>query len=239
MTQTSRILLVHLNTGATHTREDNTINSRLSKSLSFSSSSSSSSFDGQEDNSMLGAERVGARMHLGSNEDPSYGEICTSTEVPQWGIHTGQVNVNLSIELLLSLLSLLPFLPSLTYSPSPYPFYYLPSSPSFLTSSFPLFSHSSPTFLPSLFPPILHTSLLPSPRPPVPLLSYLTLPLSLIQILAADMARDRPILVTVSSDSSLRIWNYEIMKCEVMHVFKSDEPVSVAIHSSGRWYGVV
>ena len=46
-------------------------------------------------------------------------------------------------------------------------------------------------------------------------------------------------LVTVSSDSSLRIWNFETMKCEVVHVFKNDEPQSVAIHISGSWCGVV
>ena len=46
-------------------------------------------------------------------------------------------------------------------------------------------------------------------------------------------------LVTVSSDSSLRIWNFETMKCEVVHAFKNDEPQSVAIHSSGSWCGVV
>ena len=53
------------------------------------------------------------------------------------------------------------------------------------------------------------------------------------------MAKDRPMLVTVSSDSSLRIWNFETMKCEVVHVFKNDEPQSVAIHSSGMWCSVV
>ena len=93
-------------------------------------------------------------------------------------------------------------------------------------------------FLPLPLTSIPYVSPLSFPNP-ASLLPFLTLLLSFIQILAADMARDRPILVTVSSDSSLRIWNYETMKCEVMHVFKSDEPVSVAIHSSGRWCGVV
>ena len=168
MTQTSRILLVHLNTGTTHTGGDNTISSRLSKSPS--SSSSSSSFDGQEDDSMIGAERVGARTYLGSNEDASYGEICTSTEVPQWGIHTGQVNFNLPIMLLISLLPLpilsLSFFTLLLHTLSnthtllpPYP--HLHSL--FFHTLLPL--SSPPSFL--LFLTLRSSPLIPPPPPPL------------------------------------------------------------------------
>ena len=39
--------------------------------------------------------------------------------------------------------------------------------------------------------------------------------------------------MTISADSTARLWNYDNMKCEVVHSFRSDEPISVAIHSSG------
>ena len=52
-------------------------------------------------------------------------------------------------------------------------------------------------------------------------------------MLAADVAKERSVIVTVSTDCTARLWNYETLKCEVVHSFRSEEPVSVAIHSSG------
>ena len=57
--------------------------------------------------------------------------------------------------------------------------------------------------------------------------------MSLLLVLAADVAKERPVIVTISADSTARLWNYDNMKCEVVHSFRSDEPISVAIHSSG------
>jgi WD40 repeat protein len=39
--------------------------------------------------------------------------------------------------------------------------------------------------------------------------------------------------VTVSNDHTARFWNYETLKCEMVHSFRTDEPISVALHSSG------
>lgn len=53
-------------------------------------------------------------------------------------------------------------------------------------------------------------------------------------IKAAGMALERSIVATICvEDNSLRIWNYETKKCEVVHHFGSDEPVSLAVHPSG------
>ena len=53
-------------------------------------------------------------------------------------------------------------------------------------------------------------------------------------ITCASMAQDRSIVVTICvGDNSLRIWNYETMKCECVHEFGSDEPLSVAVHPNG------
>lgn len=59
-------------------------------------------------------------------------------------------------------------------------------------------------------------------------------PLFPTQVLAADIAKERSVIVTVAADSTARLWNYETLKCEVVHSFRSDEPVSVAMHASGQ-----
>ncbi len=53
-------------------------------------------------------------------------------------------------------------------------------------------------------------------------------------IIGAGMATERSIVATIcAEDNSLRIWNYETKKCEVVHHFGTDEPVSLAVHPSG------
>jgi WD40 repeat protein len=42
------------------------------------------------------------------------------------------------------------------------------------------------------------------------------------------------VLATVSADATARLWNYDSLKCEIVHRFTGDEPLSIAIHSSGR-----
>lgn len=52
-------------------------------------------------------------------------------------------------------------------------------------------------------------------------------------ILSADLSHERPIMFTVAADSTARIWNYQTQKCELVHYFRNDEPISCAIHSAG------
>ena len=53
-------------------------------------------------------------------------------------------------------------------------------------------------------------------------------------ITCASMAIERSIIVTLcTEDNTARVWNYETQKCEVVHYFGSDEPLSLAVHSSG------
>ena len=53
-------------------------------------------------------------------------------------------------------------------------------------------------------------------------------------ITCSDMAVERSILVTLCvDDNTARIWNYETQKCEVVHHFGSDEPLSIAVHTNG------
>ena len=40
-------------------------------------------------------------------------------------------------------------------------------------------------------------------------------------------------MVTVAADRTCRIWNYETLKCEIVHNFANDDVFSVAIHPSG------
>ena len=54
-----------------------------------------------------------------------------------------------------------------------------------------------------------------------------------IQKLNYFITFDRPILVTVAADSTARLWNYQTLKCELVHYFRTDEPLAVAAHSSG------
>lgn len=52
-------------------------------------------------------------------------------------------------------------------------------------------------------------------------------------LLAADLAYERPLMITIGADCTARLWNYNTMKCELTHDFGADEPISVAFHSSG------
>ena len=52
-------------------------------------------------------------------------------------------------------------------------------------------------------------------------------------IRAADAAKEKPFLITVSNDHTARIWDYEQMKCELVHSFKNDDPIGVSFHPSG------
>jgi WD40 repeat protein len=53
-------------------------------------------------------------------------------------------------------------------------------------------------------------------------------------ITCSSMATERSILVTLCvDDNTVRVWNYETQKCEVVHHFGSDEPISLAVHSNG------
>jgi len=52
-------------------------------------------------------------------------------------------------------------------------------------------------------------------------------------VVAADLAYERPLLITVANDNTARIWNYQTQKCELYHFFRSDEPLSVAISATG------
>ena len=90
MTQTSRLLLVQLNTTPTPATENSPTPTRLC------TTSSSSSYDDEEHAvSKGGIERAGTFLEV-TEESSLYGEIFNSTEIPSGGSHTGQVN---SIEL--------------------------------------------------------------------------------------------------------------------------------------------
>ena len=52
-------------------------------------------------------------------------------------------------------------------------------------------------------------------------------------VLAADIAMERPIIITISADNSARVWNYMTGKCEMVHYFRQEEPVTVACHPAG------
>ena len=53
-------------------------------------------------------------------------------------------------------------------------------------------------------------------------------------IISSDIAQERSIMITIcSADASARVWNFETKKCELVHDFKSDDPLSVAVHNSG------
>ena len=40
-------------------------------------------------------------------------------------------------------------------------------------------------------------------------------------------------VVTVAQDHTARVWNYETQKCELVHSFRNDEPLAVAVHPTG------
>jgi hypothetical protein len=53
-------------------------------------------------------------------------------------------------------------------------------------------------------------------------------------IACMDTAREKPFICTVStSEKTLRLWNYENFECKILHYFRNDEPLAVALHPSG------
>jgi len=53
-------------------------------------------------------------------------------------------------------------------------------------------------------------------------------------VIALDVAYNRPVFVTISSDRCFRLYNYETCKCEIRYPFSSDEqPMALSIHPSG------
>lgn len=53
-------------------------------------------------------------------------------------------------------------------------------------------------------------------------------------ILSADMAYDRPLLLTLGGDMMARLWNYHSGKCEIVHHFlPTEEPLACAMHPNG------
>jgi WD40 repeat protein len=52
-------------------------------------------------------------------------------------------------------------------------------------------------------------------------------------IIASDISYHRSVLATIGTDSTVRIWNYETMKCELVHKFGTEDPLGVAMHPSG------
>mmetsp|Transcript_15032 Transcript_15032/g.16277 ORF Transcript_15032/g.16277 Transcript_15032/m.16277 type:complete len:1892 (-) Transcript_15032:105-5780(-) len=52
-------------------------------------------------------------------------------------------------------------------------------------------------------------------------------------ILSADIAFERPLIVTIGADATMRVWNYLTEKCELVHYFRNEEPLACALHTSG------
>ena len=52
-------------------------------------------------------------------------------------------------------------------------------------------------------------------------------------IIGADIAMTRPLMVSISADSTCRVWNFETMCCELLMHFPADEPLAVAVHPDG------
>lgn len=52
-------------------------------------------------------------------------------------------------------------------------------------------------------------------------------------VIGTSIASQRSILATVSNDNSARLWNFETMKCELVHRFQNDDPLDIGIHPNG------
>lgn len=52
-------------------------------------------------------------------------------------------------------------------------------------------------------------------------------------IIAADIALERPIIATIGNDWTCRVWNYLTGRCDLVHFFRQDEPITVACHPAG------
>jgi WD40 repeat protein len=146
------------------------------------------------------------------------------SDLPLGGFHLCQVRCKLFSSPITSPLISFLFFSSLSFLLFPVP---LPSFPSsffaLLRSNCLILFSSRLSFLSSLI----------SSSPPFSLTSH-SLFFITLKVLAADIARERPVLATVSADATARRWNYDSQKCEIVHRFTGDEPLSIAIHSSGK-----
>lgn len=54
------------------------------------------------------------------------------------------------------------------------------------------------------------------------------------KIIGLDTASQRPVAATISMDASFRLWDFETLRCELVHEFRSDDiPMALSIHHSG------
>jgi WD40 repeat protein len=54
------------------------------------------------------------------------------------------------------------------------------------------------------------------------------------KIIGLDIAGQRPVAATISMDSSFRLWDFESLRCELVHEFRSDDaPLALSIHYTG------
>ena len=54
------------------------------------------------------------------------------------------------------------------------------------------------------------------------------------KIVGLDIAVQRPIAMTISADSSARVWNFETFKCELVHDFRADDqPLALSVLYTG------
>ena len=52
-------------------------------------------------------------------------------------------------------------------------------------------------------------------------------------VISTSMAAQRSIIASVSTDNTVRVWNFETMKCELVHRFHNDDPLDIGIHPNG------
>jgi WD40 repeat protein len=54
------------------------------------------------------------------------------------------------------------------------------------------------------------------------------------KVVGLDIAGQRPVAATISMDASFRLWDFEALRCELVHEFRSDDvPLALSIHYSG------
>ena len=52
-------------------------------------------------------------------------------------------------------------------------------------------------------------------------------------VIGADVAQQRSIIVTISQDHTTRVWNFESMKCELVHDFRSEDLSAISVFYTG------
>ena len=52
-------------------------------------------------------------------------------------------------------------------------------------------------------------------------------------IIAADGAAQKPLVFTIADDNTCRIWNFQKKKCELVHSFRTEEPLALSVHFMG------